>query len=1510
MEVTKLFLFIQILVLSTPIQSTNYVKSNNSSLHNCPGSCLTLDEFIDDSTRYFTTGSTFVFLPGNHSQQNALNISNISGMIWRGSDSRSNNMIILSSGSLQCYNVTNFTIEGLNFIGSTNVTIFVFIRSAILLSSLVFQSNTGNMAMTRRAVQLKRSNITIINTFFEGIRGGAVKATHHSTLTLIDTAFIGNEVPKSSGGAIYCAYSTINMTGNNSIYNNRAYWRGGAIYCKNSTISMTGNNFLNNNRAYWKGGAIYCRYSTLTMTGNNSINNNRATRWRGGAIYCRYSTITMTGNNSINNNHANSSGGAIYCYNSTITMTGNNSINNNRATRWRGGAIYCRYSTITMTGNNSINNNLAKLSGGAIYCRYSTMTMTGNNSINNNHANSSGGAIYCNNSIMTMTGSNSINNNRATRRRGGAIYCQNSTISMTGSNFINNNCAKSIGGAIYCRYSTISMTWNNSINNNLAKLSGGAIYCRYSTMTMTGNNSINNNHANSSGGAIYCNNSIMTMTGNNFLNNNHATRRRGGAIYCYNSTMTMTGSNFINNNRVTRRRGGAIYCRYSIISMTGHNSINNNRANSSGGAIYCRYSIISMTGHNSINNNRANSSGGAIYCYNSTMTMTGNNFLNNNHATRGGGAVRIWRGLLMITGIANFSHNEASTGGALCLSESHALINGTDTNFIKNNGENSTVTFNGSINYSNHQGGIVSRNSSIEFYNNSALTIGGAISSEGGTLSFRGSISFFSNKAQIDGGALYAFKTEVAFYGTANFSSNAAQSGGAMYFTSGATLFLASILNVSHNNATDYGGAIFHKDIVTPIQCKEKISEEDNCFLQFDSRTQQARIESYENSAGKGGNFLYGGLLDMCYLEGDYEIENSSYDYLMNEGYIRIVSQDNTSSNKEIESKPLRLCFCYNNSFNYDIDCNMKSIEIQRGQELNVSLVAIGQGQSILSTNITALGENIRLKHNQTFQNTSRQCSSLQYSLYSNSDHGELELYPNGPCRDTGLAKAIVKVTFLPCPNGFRQSDEECVCDKRLEKYGAQCIIGQENNFIKRKETDTFWMSLLKSANDSYLGLILYHSCPVEYCTSNTVDIPLDNLDTQCASHRTGVLCGQCSDDYSLKLGSSRCAQCSNHYLGLLIPFALAGIVLITFLSVFRLTVAYGIINSLILYANIVQVNRRLFFPTDSINVLTVFIAWLNLDLGIETCFFNGLDAYIQTWLKFVFPFYIWILISLIILTSRYSMTVSKLIGTNPIAVLATLLLMSYSRILQVIIDVYTFARLDYPDGKKFAWWKDGNVPYLCPKHLSLVIFTSLVIIFFFLPYTFLLLLGPCLYRIPEGKCSRWLNRIKPLLDSYYAPYKKNTRYWTGFLLLIRCALYIAVTFSKSCVAAITITFSGILLTTWITGKIYNKTYISLIEGSIYMNLILSSVLSLTPAKGTGLVYTVGIVFVTMIGIILYQFHHLYFRKVTGPMMEKISHIIFIKRKEIVNDDIISSITSSQNVSETVIELREPLLEN
>ena len=141
-----------------------------------------------------------------------------------------------------------------------------------------------------------------------------------------------------------------------------------------------------------------------------------------------------------------------------------------------------------------------------------------------------------------------------------------------------------------------------------------------------------------------------------------------------------------------------------------------------------------------------------------------------------------------------------------------------------------------------------------------------------------------------------------------------------------------------------------------------------------------------------------------------------------------------------------------------------------------------------------------------------------------------------------------------------------------------------------------------------------------------------------------------------------------------------------------KLTVAIGTINGVIFYANIVGVNSSVFFPAGQTNILTVFVAWVNLDLGIEACFFSGLDAYTRAWLQFVFPLYLWVLVGLIILSSHFSLKIAKNLGTNPIAVLATIFLLSYAKLLRTSFAALSFTIVEYPNDTQAAvWLYDGK---------------------------------------------------------------------------------------------------------------------------------------------------------------------------------------------------------------------------
>ena len=193
-------------------------------------------------------------------------------------------------------------------------------------------------------------------------------------------------------------------------------------------------------------------------------------------------------------------------------------------------------------------------------------------------------------------------------------------------------------------------------------------------------------------------------------------------------------------------------------------------------------------------------------------------------------------------------------------------------------------------------------------------------------------------------------------------------------------------------------------------------------------------------------------------------------------------------------------------------------------------------------------------------------------------------------------------------------------------------------------------------------------------------------------------------------------------------------------------------------------------------------------------------------------------------------------------------------------VDEKQEIKLQWPNEGVSVWLKDANVPYLRSWHLALTVVTTLILVFFFLPYTLLLLLGYKLYRFTGRKYSRWLIRIKPLLDSYYAPYKMHCRYWTGLLLLVRCGLYIVFSYNSlghttMSLLAINIAFTTIIVVAWLSIKIYTNFYTNAVEALVYLNLITISATALAGANPPALVSSlVGIVFVIMMGIIAYHF--------------------------------------------------------
>ena len=246
------------------------------------------------------------------------------------------------------------------------------------------------------------------------------------------------------------------------------------------------------------------------------------------------------------------------------------------------------------------------------------------------------------------------------------------------------------------------------------------------------------------------------------------------------------------------------------------------------------------------------------------------------------------------------------------------------------------------------------------------------------------------------------------------------------------------------------------------------------------------------------------------------------------------------------------------------------------------------------------------------------------------------------------------------------------------------------------------WVGRTSSDNETVAA---GHHCPFNYCSQEEIRVNLSDPDSQCNYNHSGTLCGGCQPGLSIALGSNQCLPCSSKYLSILIPFSVAGVSLVFCIKLFDLTMSQGTLNGLIFYANIIKTNEQLFIQASN-SPLTIFISWLNLDLGVETCFFNGLTAYSKTWLQFVFPLYIWTIVVLIIVIAKYSDRVAKVMGNNSVPVLATLFLLSYSKLYRTIIKALNWLTIMIStlQNSEAVWFADGNLDYLGVMHFPLFV--------------------------------------------------------------------------------------------------------------------------------------------------------------------------------------------------------------
>ena len=1515
--------------------------------------CLTLSCFANASTIYLHSNTTLIFMSGNHSLDSELLITNVSSFAMLANSTTMDAFIACERpGKFMFNEINQVHVGGLKFIGcgdnrfrkvdqvtlndctfwglkDNKSAIELINTTALIRSSSFFSYTVGNYKFiglhkvtTGGAIVATQSSIEIIQSLFKENKaevGGAIFGEAGSTIALVNCTFVKNFVVgrhKCEGGVLYvqngCSVTIHNciFSGSDSLTNELC---NGGVFSVSSSILIIQQSFLLNNRANF-GGVIYAQQANITIS-DTAITDSLAVF--GGTMYTQLAVTLTISNSSFSNCIARE--GAVIHASETIIIINNGSWFIGNCAVKRGGIMHISAATLNISDSEFvINAASAEVSyGGVIYVTGSTISVC-NSNFDENSVGGNGGVIDASDCIININGSNFLRNRAG--NHGGVITVSGNAHVSVGQSKFNNNTANNAGGVIKTGLVNIELTiiiHNSEFSKNKANYSGGVFslqrngYISICCSDFTGNEAVMN-----SGGVLMAiHATVVIANSSNFMRNKAA--QQGGVLYIVLQTnVSVTGSTFLDNKA---KSGAVMNTEAETMIRINDTIISNNTANQ--GVLYFTESFGEVSSNVTLSDNI-----GSVFAYQSKVNFFGSiTFKNNNAPTSNtvdfqeGGAVTAFQSDIAFNGACTVINNYAKNGGAVHATESKLFIHA-GILIIANNTANETgggiYIYQSEFNCQSH--------SRLRFMGNYAIEKGGGVHAISSSISvdisrklggiYLGSlVHFIENKAKMGGGISLEVNAKINIIRAHTFDYG--------------TIDMYTIEFVE--NSADYGGAVYVADETNSGTCTSpsfrQYSRVTECFLQTPALKGLEFYRHYlltiifdQNKARISGKSVFGGLLDRCTVS-PFANPTDPFHILDGVTYFKFFIDHLVL--QEISSDPVQVCFCRHNQ--PDCDYQHPPLTVKKGEMFTLQVVAVDQVYHMVSSYIRSSLSSTEggLGENQLLQFAYNNCTELKFQVFSPNESEELVLYAEGPCKDSKLSQKLIQIDFslCSCPIGFQPkaiqiTKCECECNSLLLKYIDGCDLYSKTI---TKEHNA-WIGYITDSNNSS-GYLIYPHCPYDYCKPprETVEINLNvpnGADIQCASNRSSILCGRCIPDLSLSLGSSHCISCPNHWPKLFVAiFAsafLGGLVLVALLLALNLTVAVGTLNGIILYVNIVAANNHTFLPFSTPNFLTVFIAWLNLDIGFDTCFFKGMDTYWKMLFQLVFPAYVIFLVVMVIFISEHSTRFARLISRkNPVATLATLILLSYAKLLQFITSALTFAILDYPDGsQRIAWLPDASIDYIKGQHAAVFII-AIFILLAGMVYTVLLLSWQWLLYHQNREMFKWVRnqRLCLFLEPYHAPYIFKYRYWTGLLLLVRVLLYIISAVNVQNDPGINLVSIGIFMTFLlllkayhgINGQIYKKWPIDILETASYTNILLFCLLKLyfldsTDYKGHAiLAYTSGSVFITLFSIVIA--YHICIEVIAkAGLWTKLVQIITRKKREIQNDNQVSLLDNDQ----------------
>lgn len=626
--------------------------------------------------------------------------------------------------------------------------------------------------------------------------------------------------------------------------------------------------------------------------------------------------------------------------------------------------------------------------------------------------------------------------------------------------------------------------------------------------------------------------------------------------------------------------------------------------------------------------------------------------------------------------------------------------------------------------------------------------------------------SLFSDNSP---GALLVVGGNLYLQGKVEFSNNMALRGGAFSLYNFALLFIyeGSRIKFSNNSAIQVGGAIFADSPGTGVAptCIFQVIGQNRVFSVTEIARLDLRMEFVNNTAVQGGNSIYvnplygcaslpeSSLVDVSIIFDSSAFYNAIFDFIPS-------ARNNSLS--EISSIAERICFCSSGHIPMPgVPCPSTSINITvfPGQAFTVGVFPVdlqfNPVSSILLIEISNTA--FTLGRGQTSsQLNGGKCTTVDLKLFGPGDTATTLILHT----QQGTVLSQLEIFVENCPPGFLPITQGGLISCQCDPYVTD-VIGTTCNFMTHTvaRPSNAWLGVIKRINFS--DVVYVYTCPIGFCNRSYDFVDLSVPDQLCQTGRTGHLCGACKNNLSVVFGSAGCMECSNFWLFTIFIYAVAGIILVALLFFLNSTVSQGSLGAinLIFYVNLVSVNSNTLFLDSNRGFLFIWVSIMNLELGFPLCLYDGMTEAAKAGLQCIFPIYLLLLCLAIIFFSNRFTAVAKLTSAHGIHVLATLIYLSFNKMLRYVIDIFTFATLVSEVERRAIWLFDGSLTYFSGAHAVIVVFPAAVTLIFIIVYV-----SSLIFIKQIERCS---SKFKPLMDAYGGPFKDPFRFWFGLRLLV-----------------------------------------------------------------------------------------------------------------------------------------------